>query len=247
MRHEAPFSRNTPRRPPMPLRQLARVLLVAAGAGLALVILVVGLARLGPTILLAFAGVALVAKHGLRTHHLRLGPPEPARASAAVPGWSAARARFGRLASDYAAYECDPLAVLRLPALADVRVPSTGRFVEAFAEAQALETDHEPGAAHRGRFVDAVDRAARAWTAARDAAERIALSGIPEQERSAVQRTIKLLTVARDSSNDAERLTAYAKARTELARLERTGTIRLPRPAQAALDESARPGLPGTT
>jgi len=60
-----------------------------------------------------------------------------------------------------------------------------------------------------------------------------------------VQRVIKLLTVAKESGNDAERLTAYAKARTELARLERAGRIHLPKAAMAALSASARTGLPG--
>jgi hypothetical protein len=67
--------------------------------------------------------------------------PLPAR-PAAPPrpdlAWSQARSRFDRLRAEYAAYECDPMEVLRLPALADVTVASTGRFVEAFAEAQAL-------------------------------------------------------------------------------------------------------------
>ncbi|HEX5812035.1 MAG TPA: hypothetical protein VFY38_08055, partial [Pseudonocardia sp.] len=48
--------------------------------------------------------------------------PLPAR-PAAPPRpdliWAHARRRFGALRSAYAAYECDPMAVLRLPALAD--------------------------------------------------------------------------------------------------------------------------------
>jgi hypothetical protein len=123
-------------------------------------------------------------------------------------------------------------------------VPSTGRFVDAFAEAQALDTDTEPPAAHSARYATAVDQAWRAWRAARDAAERIRLAGIPAQEHATVQRAIKLLTMARDSDHDAERITAYAKARTELAKLDRNGTLRLPPAAAAALDVAARGQLP---
>jgi hypothetical protein len=251
MRLDPSFSRvsGSPRRrlpaAPIPVRRV----LVAGAVGVALVALVVVMARLGPPIVLAVAGVALVARHTVRRRHpLPASPPDRAPATMPAPTpqrWSKARSRFARLQQDYAAYECDPLAVLRLPALADVRVPSTARFVDAFAEAQALDTDREPPAEHAARYAAAVDRACRAWQAAWDAAERIRLSPLSEQERASVERAIKLLTVARETSNDAERLTAYTKARAELARLERTGTVRLPRPARAALDEAARARLPG--
>jgi hypothetical protein len=89
-----------------------------------------------------------------------------------------------------------------------------------------------------------VERAWRAWHAARDAAERIRLAGIPAPERATVQRAIKLLTMARDSDHDAERIAAYAKARAELAKLDRSGTLRLPPAAAAALDVAARGQLP---
>ncbi|MGH9208411.1 MAG: hypothetical protein ACRD1G_17965 [Acidimicrobiales bacterium] len=43
-----------------------------------------------------------------------------------------------------------------------------------------------------------------------------------------VQRAIKLFTMTRDSDHDAERTAAYAKARAEPAKLDRSGTLRLP-------------------
>ena len=96
----------------------------------------------------------------------------------------------------------------------------------------------------RAAFVAAVDRAERAWHAAREAAERIRLSGLSPAERATVERVIKLLTTARDSDNDAERLAAYARARSELAKLDRAGVIHVPLPATAALDAAARGALP---
>jgi hypothetical protein len=173
----------------------------------------------------------------------------PARRPVARPesGWTSARQRFHRLRDQYALFECDPMAVLRLPALADVTVASTARFVDAFAEAQALETDRFPGSERAPEFLAAVDRAERAWRAARDAAERIRLSGLTPAERATVERVIKLLTTARDSDSEPERLAAYTRARTELARLDRSGVIQVPLPAQAALDEAARGQLPGRT
>jgi hypothetical protein len=202
--------------------------------------------------MLVVAGIVIAVTRTQRRSRLRRGgaagtAPLPAR-PAAPPRpdlvWAHARRRFDGLRSAYAAYECDPMAVLRLPALADVSVPSTARFVDAFAEAQALDTDAFPGGTHAPAFVAAVDRAERAWHAARQAAERIRLSGLSPVERSTVERVIKLLTTARDSDNDAERIAAYSRARSELAKLDKAGVIHVPLPATAALDAAARGALP---
>jgi len=135
--------------------------------------------------------------------------------------------------------------VLRLPALADVSVASTARFVEVFAEAQGLETAARPGPEHARLFTAAADRAARTWAAAQDAAERIRSTGLGPAERRTVARILALLTTARDSDSEPERLAAYAKARSQLAGLDRTGALHLPRPARAALETAARGRLLG--
>jgi hypothetical protein len=243
------------RRPPIPLIIVAGVvgvslvftvvtivlgMLLVAGAVAAPVLLVVGATRLATRGRRRRRALGGAAAGGLGR-----GAPGPAlSARAAVDPWPQARSRFAQLRSEYAAYECDALAVLRLPALADVSVASTARFVEAFAEAQALDADGPVPPEYRDRYVAAVDNAWRCWHAAREAAERIRLSNVPVEERSAVERVVRLLTTARDSDNDAERLVAYGRARTELARLERTTGIRLPSPAQAVLDNAYRGQLP---
>ncbi|MGH3771747.1 MAG: hypothetical protein ACRDRW_10180 [Pseudonocardiaceae bacterium] len=226
------------------------LLLVLASAG----IIALALATMAAFTLFGVAAV-VVARHLHRGHRRAAGGRRPAPLPAAriappvartppVPDWPATRARFAQLRGEYGQFECDPLAVLRLPALTDVTVLSTGRFVDAFAEAQALDTDTPPPAAHQAQFATAVDQAWRAWRAAREAAERIRLAGIPAHERATVARAIKLLTMARDSDHDAERTAAYAKARAELAKLDRSGTLRLPPAAAAALDAAARGQLP---
>jgi hypothetical protein len=205
----------------------------------------------GSAPLLVAGALTFVAVHRSRRHaalrHRSAAVPAPARARP-VPRpdlpWQQARARFHTLRSAYAAFECDPMEVLRLPALADVAVPSTARFVDAFAEAQALDTDRFPPASHAAAFVAAVDRAERAWQAAHEAAQRIRLSGLSPAERTTVERVIKLLTTARDSDSDPERLAAYSRARSELAKLDRAGVIHLPPTAAAALDAAARGALP---
>jgi hypothetical protein len=201
--------------------------------------------------LLLGAALFLAVRHRRRRRRSRIGaagtaplPRSPAPPPRPDLAWSRARTRFGTLRTEYAAHECDPMAVLRLPALSDVTVPSTARFVEAFAEAQALETNAFPPGGHAAKFVAAVERAERAWHAARDAAERIRLSHLAPAERSAVERVIKLLTTARDSDSDAERLAAYSRARAELAKLDRAGVIHMPRTAQAALEVAGRGQLP---
>ncbi|WP_214406719.1 hypothetical protein [Pseudonocardia lacus] len=167
--------------------------------------------------------------------------PPPVAPEAA---WEAARERFAGVRAEYSRVECDPLEVLRLPALTDVSVPSTARFVDAFAAAQALLTDRYPGAPIGEAFTEAADGAERAWRAAVDAAERIRLQGIDPAERAAVERVVKLLTTARDSDNEPERRLAHARARAELGRLDAAGVVHVPMPAQAALDAAARRALP---
>ena len=160
--------------------------------------------------------------------------------------WTASHRRFDALRAEYAGYECNPLAVLRLPALADVTVPSTARFVAAFATAQALHTEVPPPAAMASEYQAAVDTAVRAWQAATQAAERIRLAGLSPEERTSVQRVIKILTMAERTGHEAERHAAYTKALEELARLERTGRLQLPTPAMTTLYEASRTSLTAT-
>lgn len=234
---------------PPPL--LIMLVLLGIGAGVVAVTTVMAIVMIGSMVLVPVLVAGLAVRAATRRHPMimaspphRLGAPPRAVAPPMVDPWRRARQDFANLRQSYAAYECDPLAVLRLPALADVTVPSTARFVEAFAEAQALDTDDPPPPGHRDQYVIAVDRACRAWHAAREAAERIQSSHLPEQERATVERVVRLLTTARATDNDAERLVAYAKARNELVRLEKTGRFRLPRPAKAMLDTASRGQLP---
>jgi len=239
------------RRLPLPLLVVGGA--VALGGTMLVVSMVVAIILTVLPFIIVGSGIVLIVRHRLR---LAARQRRRARTVAAPPltvtvrptrpevAWQRARSRFAGVRAEYASYECEPMNVLRLPALADVSVPSTGRFVEAFAQAQALETDALPPPGHAAEFTASVDRAERAWRAACDAAERIRLSGLSAAERSTVERAIKLLTVARDSDSDAERLAAYSLARTELAKLEKAGVLHLPRTAQAALDAAARGQLP---
>jgi hypothetical protein len=227
---------------------------VAAAAVFAIVLCVFAVTSRSPFVLVLLFMPVLMVVEAVRNRNagrsgrpLRSGEaplPEWARRHAA-PDAAAARERFRALQADYTAFECDPVQVLRLPALTDVSVPSTARFVDAFAEAQALYTDSPMPGSHAAAFVAAVDEATRAWDAAREAARRIRLSRLSADERRTVERLIKLLTVARDSDSEPERLAAYARARAELARLDRAGTVTVPAPAIAALEAAVHRELPG--
>lgn len=158
--------------------------------------------------------------------------------------WDAAVERHRRTAEAYAAFECDPEVVLRLPALADVTQPATARFIDAFAEAGALLTERFPPAPHVQQFVAAAERAAAAWAAARDAAVRIRDAGFGTGDRAAIEHIRVLLTIADRSAYEPERESALRHARRRLAALEKHTGWRLPQPAELALAERARPALP---
>ncbi|HEV7469572.1 MAG TPA: hypothetical protein VGO23_07280 [Pseudonocardia sp.] len=55
--------------------------------------------------------------------------------------------------------------MLARPALADVTLPATARFVDAFAAAIASRTESYPGALAAAEFALAADAAERAWAA----------------------------------------------------------------------------------
>ena len=169
-----------------------------------------------------------------------------ARRDTVRPRWDAAVARYAQTAQAYAAFECDPAAVLHRPALADVGEAATARFIDAFAEATALLTDAFPGPQAGERFVAAAERADRAWRAAVDAADRVRAGRFAPGERALLEQTLSLLALARSSPHEAERRGAYERARRRLADLERRTGWALPRPAGELLAARARGMLPAS-
>lgn len=167
----------------------------------------------------------------------------PARPVALRSRWDKARERYAKVAQEYGGYESDPLQVLRLPALADPAVPSTSRFIDAFHEAMALHTEDYPPEAFARKFVNATETAEKAWTAAREAAEKLRASRFTAEERALIAQGIKLLELAQGGTTPAEQEAALAAARGVLAKLERSAGTRLdwrvPRPAHQAIDGGA--------
>ena len=118
-------------------------------------------------------------------------------------------------------------------------VPSTARFVDAFAEAQALETDALP-AEH-----------ARAGVRRRRRPGRTGLARRPRRRRThpalrALARRARHRRAGDQAAHHRPRLrqrprapAAYARARSELAKLDRAGRDPPAAPATAALDAAA--------
>ncbi|MDL5155940.1 hypothetical protein [Actinomycetospora termitidis] len=139
---------------------------------------VLAIADLVAAAIAAIVATVLAARRGVRrVRSVVLGHPDgrPGRLDEHRSArWSLARDRFAALQRDYAAFESDRGAVAARPALADVSVPATARFVEALGDAQVLATPTEPGSPRREEFVAAVDHAVAAWDDARREADALA-------------------------------------------------------------------------
>jgi hypothetical protein len=217
---------------------------------------------LWPIITLLWLAVSMYSRTALR-RRWRAQPSRPSRPSGTVPPdaaqrqsperilrarWTKARERYARVAEQYGAYEADALQVLRLPALADPEVPSTGRFIDAFHEAMALHTETFPPEPMAKQFIAATETAVHAWDAAREAAEKLRASRFTADERALITQGIKLLELAQGGSTVAEQEAAFAAARQVLSRLERSVGTRLewrvPRPAMKQIEHNGKPLLP---
>lgn len=194
----------------------------------------------GVGLAVAFLGAAWARREGQARGSGPPVVPVPAPEPDVGGAWTAARERFDAISRAYAAFECDPARVALRPALADVEVPSTARFVDAYAEALALRTDVAPPAALATRFVAAARTATVAWTVAVETADRIAHSHLPPRERAVLARVVKVLVLARESDSEPERRAAYIRARADLERLDAAGIVRLPHAARVALEAGAR-------
>lgn len=141
-----------------------------------------------------------------------LGGGEPATATPTndpfprLSTWEDARDALNTVTSAFAAVEFSPvdLAVDKRM-LADVTVPATARFYDAYATATGLSTQDRPADENTiAAFIAAVDSARRAWAAAhRYACDNPAGAALDEQAKEAVSTARKLLVKAVDESTPA--------------------------------------------
>jgi hypothetical protein len=129
------------------------------------------------TIAAVVAAVLALQRGVVRVRTAVLGHPDGRAGRLAehdAARWRLARDRFAALQREYAAFEADPGAVAARPALTDVTVPATARFVQALADAEYLRTDDEPVGPRRAEFANAVERAVDAWENACSVADGLA-------------------------------------------------------------------------
>ncbi|MFD9152194.1 hypothetical protein ACFWDF_34160 [Streptomyces diastaticus] len=149
---------------------------------------------------------------------------------------AAIEAEHEKVLDAYAAYLCDPLAVLDRPALDDVTTPQTVAVLAAMDVAADARRSGELDI-----YRPAVSNLKAAWRAADEHARKTGLRHLPPQERATVTRARALLEIALDGAGgEHERHAAYAKARTLL-----DGILTLPEQAVAAVETKAR--IPLTT
>lgn len=153
--------------------------------------------------------------------------PDPARQR-----WHGAVRSHAATAEQFAAYECTPAAVAQHPDLADVTRPATALFIDAFAEANALATEHYPGEKHAEQFIQATQRAQRAWQAAMDTVCHSGLFRSTADERALLNETLALLVRPQGLPHEGERSNAHQRTRYRLVAPEQHIDSTLTRPGR---------------
>lgn len=117
------------------------------------------------------------------------------------------RERYDTLLTDYAGTETNPETLLDMPAILDVKVPSTAAFHEALGTAGELFDDKDEGrrTPTSREIRDAVSAAEQAWEHAVDTAMEIGLSGLGVPDTRRVHRLVDLV-FSESASTDERRV-----------------------------------------
>jgi hypothetical protein len=154
------------------------VLSTADSDGDVLTAIVATLADLAAAVFAAVVATVLAMRRGLtRVRTAVTGHPQGRAGLVAeqhAARWLRARDRFDALCVEYAAFETDPGALARRPALTEVSQPATAEFFDAFHDARVLRHEAEHAEWRRGEFVAAVDRVEAAWQEAQRVADELA-------------------------------------------------------------------------
>ncbi|WP_297493816.1 hypothetical protein [Pseudonocardia sp.] len=130
--------------------------------------------------------------------------------------------------------------MLARPALADVTLPATARFVDAFAAAIALRTENYPGRLGRGGVRPRCRRRGARLGGRGGRGGPDPGRALRPGERALLDQTLKLPATAESTPHEAERHAAYRRAPARLSELRRRTGWTLPRPATHALEYRAR-------
>ncbi|MFC3299579.1 hypothetical protein FJV46_10395 [Arthrobacter agilis] len=138
-------------------------------------------------------------------------------------------------------YELDASKLIDYPTMTDVREPLTVAFLRAKREADALRPQDREGASAEdlAAYRSAVTTYDVAFQVAETEARRVRAGGFTPEERRRLATARTLVTVAVDeAATEAERQTAYRRARREL-----DGLIVLPDATVAALEKTVAGAL----
>lgn len=162
--------------------------------------------------------------------------------------WTAARAAFENVESDWEAIVCDPLAALNHAALLDITRPRTATFVEQFDDTKHLLRRLGDDVPHEGdldAFETAVRRSVSAWAEAKRHAAHLDIESLPEHEQSHADRARKALMLAMDTEAEpGERINAAREVEKALARVK---SIVLPERALGAIEDVKRLAIEAAT
>ncbi|MCH5642676.1 MULTISPECIES: hypothetical protein [unclassified Gordonia (in: high G+C Gram-positive bacteria)] len=149
--------------------------------------------------------------------------------------WEEATRRHDKVLSDYAAYELDPAALLRYPAITDVTVETTQNFHLALDDATALRTDRYPGSRSRAdAYQQSVAALRRAWIACEAYGKKVGSGYLEPGDQEDLDTALKLYRHAASSTTPAEQATYYGRVRDIVTSMADRGGLR---PPEAAVEE----------
>lgn len=139
--------------------------------------------------------------------------------------------------SEWASYELDPVKILELPLLSDVREKSTTDFHAALRKADKFRPKDISKVAHNDAisspYASAVEALVNSFETARIEAKRVAWNNFSKEERSRLQRAQNLLNIAMDgNASEPERQSAYKRMQAEL-----DGLIVMPKNTQRVIEK----------
>jgi hypothetical protein len=194
----------------------------------------------GMLVTIAVAWILLILLGGDRFQQNQPASGLPSIPNPVRQRWHGTVRSHAATAQQFAAYECSPAAVAQRPDLADVTRPATALFIDAFAEANALATKHYPGTEHAEQFIQAAQRAQRAWQTAVDTARHSGLSRSTADQRVLLNQTLAPLAVPQDDPHEGGRRNAHQRTQYRLVTPRtapgldpyraRAATVRKPRP-----------------
>lgn len=189
---------------------------------------------------MGFITVALIILTGLGIggNKLRINSSKKRYATREnVRRWKDNLSQHDTVKSEWASYELDPVKILELPLLSDVREKSTTDFHAALRKADNFRPKDVNSVAHSDAisspYAIAVEALVNAFETAQIEAKRVAWNNFSKEERSRLQRAQNLLNIAMDgNASEPERQSAYKRMRAEL-----DGLIVMPKNTQLVIEK----------